>query len=164
MSLEDQVAALVAAVEANTDAIQHLAAAFRSVPTPAQFSAAAPQERPAAEPKPRGRPKTAAAPGPDLASQGEQEPESDVPAAPLGNARTATSDPAGAQSAKPGSTKGEELTYSDLAAIVPQVAEKHGHSVAVGIFARMGFTSGKELAAKAPERIGEAVRLFREAL
>jgi hypothetical protein len=154
MSLEDKLASLVDAITANTDALQHLASAYRAPPAPIVPVA------PPADKRPPGRPpKATTAP----------------PPAPLGAAAAAavaaTAPPVPAPppaavkaKAEPDLATPPEATYEDLSAAVNAVAEKRGRSAAVALFAKLGFASGRELKEKAPEKIGEATRLFREAL
>lgn len=166
MSLEEKIDALTDAMTALTDAIQHHAATIRgaalpgAMPTSAQIKdATSAAQGQAADPaetvatgKPRGRPK--AAPPPSPAEN----------AAKLSTQATAT--PGSAQGVVAGSGVAiePELTYADLAAIVPQVAEKHGRSKAIELFAQLGVAGGKQLLAEHPEKIPVAVRLFRSAL
>jgi pyruvate dehydrogenase E2 component (dihydrolipoamide acetyltransferase) len=142
-SLEDNVAALVDAITANTDAIQHLAATWRGAPPTTVLPAAPPV------PKPRGR--QAAPPSPIEAAAAPAPAPTPAPA------------PAAVPVASATSASPTDGTYADLQTLVPQVAEKLGRAKAVELFAKVGATSG--LAIKDdPVKVAEAVRLFRSAL
>ena len=153
MSLEEKLSALVDAVAANTDALQHLAAAHRSqqIVAATQASAttaansaiggAAAQQNaqtvvdPAAPPKRGpGRPRSApASPAEQAAAKGAT------------TSNTQGSAPAAANGS--GGAASESLTYADLQEVVPKVAEKLGRSKAIALFAELGVTSGKDLQA-----------------
>lgn len=166
MSLEEQLSALVSAIEANTDAQLQVAAAIRG-----QFAAGTPKADPIAgnatteTSKPRGRPPKNTTPPPapmDLAQQGGA-PAATPPPAATGTQTSAT--PASAPAAASGSgVPDTDEQYKELAALVPEFAAKHGRTKTMEVFENMGFKSGVELRAKAPARIGEAIRLFREKL
>jgi hypothetical protein len=165
MSLEETLSALVDAVSANTDALQHLAAAIRgngitTVVPKAVDNSALPAPEKAVDKSVEKSEK--AAPVKSRASK-----KVDAPAAPLDlsvAASTPSATPASAPAAASGSEAKAEGTYADLQVLVPELAEKKGRSAAMGIFAELGFPNGKEMAAKAPQLIPEAVKMFRKAL
>ena len=162
MSLEDKLAALVAAVEANTDAMQALAAAYRGqIATNPKADGAPTTGNAETTGRKPGRPPKAPPPSPtDLSNQG----------ADTGMKTSAT--PASAPAAGAGSAGKDhegvamdpDEAYKELAVLVPEFAAKHGKAKAIGIFTEMGFANGPDLKAKAPARIGEAIRLFRSAM
>jgi len=154
MSLEEKVSALVDAISANTDALQHLAASIRGlgVDKVVQVPAAATGEKAVDKPVDKSKKETA------------KKLKETPPADPLSvAASTTTATPANAPAVASGSAAAEG-TYADLQVLVPELAEKKGRSAAMSIFAELGFPNGKELAAKAPEMIPAAVAAFRKAL
>lgn len=165
MSLEETLSRLVDAVNANTDAMLHLASSYRQAPSqPAGVNAStktsenATASTPAASSPPSTeKPKRLKAPPPapaDLAS-----PETSPPAA----APTAST-PASVPAAASGSEDADG-TYADLQQLVPEYATKHGRKAAMELFAKLGVTSGTELQkAEHAAKVPEAVRLFRAGL
>lgn len=158
MSLEDRISALVTALEANTDAMQALAAAYRGQLATNPKADGAPTTGNEAPKKP-GRPPKAPPPSPtDLANQGADtstKPSATPASAPAAGAGSAGND---------GVAMDPEQAYKELAVLVPEFAAKHGKAKAIGVFTEMGFANGLELKAKAPARIAEAIRLFRSAM
>lgn len=148
MSLEEGMAALTDAITALTDSNHHLAAAVRGANFVAPKMLAAPTDPADPKPKPRATTKVKEPPA--------------SPAAAAASTTSSTQD--NVQGAAAGSAKPGELGYEDLAEIVPKVAEKHGRARAVEVFATFGVSGGKELQAKHPEKIADAVRAFRAAL
>ena len=163
MSLEEKLSALVDAVSANTDALQHLAAAIRgngiaTVVTKAVDNSALPTPEKAVDKVVEKSEKAAS-----TKSRGKKVEPPESPLAISAGESTPPATPASAPAAASGSGPAEG-TYADLQVLVPELAEKKGRSAAMGIFAELGFPNGKELAAKAPELIPQAVVLFRKAL
>lgn len=160
MSLEDQLAALVTAIDANTNALQHLASTWRqpqgspvaaaAAPTAASPAAASTTQEGADAPPPRPRGRPPKNPPPSPAELAASTPASPANAPAAGNGSADSGEPEG--------------TYADLQQLVPQLAESKGRAAAVAVFERLGAKSGPDLQANAPHKIPEAVRLFREAL
>jgi hypothetical protein len=157
MSLEETLAALVDAVNANTDALQHLAATYRQPPAPlsAMTQAITAPTPPAADAPKRGRPAKTPPPAPmDLASS-----------PPAAGATAST--PATAPAADAGSAQDSDPapTYEDMKALFLETGEKKGKAEVTRILALLGLQSGLQMKEAAHVgKIPDAIRLFRASL
>lgn len=166
MSLEETLAELIRAIDGLTDSNQHLAATYRAA-QPLNLPAAA--AKPEGEKRPPGRPPGSGKKKEEPpASPLEQAASSSASAAPAEQSETSAKSASDAKtvasSTSATSASPTEGTYADLQVLVPKLAEIKGRSSAVAIFQALGVESGKELQAKQPGKIGEAVKLFRAAL
>jgi len=156
MSLEEKLSALTLAIEGLTDSNQHLASTMRQC-----FTGPGSQINKTAVTEPAPAPTEPV----QEVKRGRGRPPKEAPAAPLEQAATArTAEPAIAVEPTVSGATTPDGTYADLAQLVPAVAEKHGRSKAVALFATLGVANGKELQEKHPKLIPAAVALFRAAL
>ena len=166
MSLEEKLASLTIAVEALVDSNQHLASTLRQCFTGPDAAGRAIGNKTAAtqttEPAPAPAPAQEVKRGPGRPRVNKGEP----PASPLEQASSApsTTPAPSSEESSPAGIATSEGTYADLQGLVPAVAEKHGRSKAVALFASLGVANGKELQEKHPKSIPAAVALFRAAL
>lgn len=129
MSLEQALASLEAAVNANTKALQELMASATGSDAPAETTAPAPAAQP---PKPRGRPRQASATTP-------------APAAKPAPAPAAKPAPAPAPAPATNGAQAPAMEYAQLREAVLAVAKTKGHSVALGVLGKFGVKVAQEL-------------------
>ena len=154
MSMEDQIAALVDAVTANTDALQHLAAAYRSTAQPAKSARAVAEPR-AEEDVEREQD---AAIADDLKRRRGRKPATPAAAPPAPLPLAPMDAPDASVSAAPRIT---DAQYQELVALVGPYAESHGRSAALAVFAGVGAKNGQDLRARFPEKFADVVATFR---
>ena len=151
MSMEDQIAALVDAVTANTDALQHLAAAYRSTAKSARAVA-----EPRAEEDVEREQDAAIAD--DLKRRRGRKPATPAAAPPASLPLAPMDAPDASVSAAPQIT---DAQYQELVALVGPYAESHGRSAALAVFTGVGAKNGQDLRARFPEKFADVVATFR---
>lgn len=157
MSLEENVAALVRSVDANTEAVQQLCSLLRQAPlSPAQIAANAPKAPP---------PPPAAAPATGEARRPPGRPPKSPAAAASTQAATPASAPAAANgSASPAAGESPAVTYQQVADVCNALAAKKGRQSVQQVFARLGIPNGPSLATTHVHLLGAAYEEFQAVL
>lgn len=174
MALEDKIDALVTSIDLLTDSNQHLAATLRQLFSAPELSKAlgglgalAPLGQRHLEPKPDPKPETKAETASTETVKTSADtgtgkprgrpPKNPPPASPIEQAASVSSSTTTTAPAATG-------TYADLQRLVPKLAADKGRSAVIEVFAQVGVSNGKELQEKFPEKIPQAVAMFKQAV